>query len=239
MQKYRLYLTRLQKDDLKTSSSGLKHPDNSPIDAPENPPESIKLQHNEAISSQQTLNNHLIIQSSISSVHEVDIKGNAPLQIIKPKKIITGYAAKTGISNHFQSTEYSPFNSVLPTQYSWGGGSKEIQFKQKHNPPQFQVQNACLTGLGLPTQQNTLPSFQPPDQVSGPTCTERTSIHNMEFSPFLLQGQHFSPTNNHQNKGVAECNDQELLLYDELRFDYEYPPDSLEYPVIDQGLFIV
>ncbi|KAK1406057.1 hypothetical protein QVD17_42254 [Tagetes erecta] len=243
LQKYRLYLTRLQKDDLKTSSSGPKHPDR---EATENRPESIKVQQNEAVSSHQTPNN-LTIQNPISSIHEVDIKGNAPLQATKPKKIITGYAAKTGISHPFQSTQYLPFNSALPTQYSWGGGGfKEIQFKQEHNPPEFQVHNACFTALGLPTQQNTMPSFHLPDPVTGPTwslkddpSTEQTSINNMELSPFLLQGQDCSPTNiDHQNIGAAECNDQELL-YDALRFDYEYPPDSFEYPVIDQGLFIV
>lgn len=249
MQKYRLYLTRLQKDDLKTSSSGPKHPDINPRDTTEKRTEPIKIQQNEAVSSHRTTN---------PTIHEVDIKGNnAALQTIKPKKIITGYAAKAGINHPFESTQYSQFNSVLPTQYSWGGGFKEIQFKQENNnnnAPQFQVHNDCFTGLGLPAQQNTsIPSFQPPDPVIGPTwtlkqdpCTEQTSINtinNMELSPFLLQGQqHCSSTNvDHQNKGVTvtEFNDQELLN-DALKFDYDYEyPDLWEYPVIGQGLFIV
>ncbi|KAK9074626.1 hypothetical protein SSX86_007224 [Deinandra increscens subsp. villosa] len=244
LQKYRLYLTRLQRDDLKTSSSGPKHPDIPPRDATESCTESITVQQNEAVSSHRTPNN-LIIQNPISTVHEVEVKGNASLQTIKPKKIITGYAANPGISLSFGSTQYLPFNSALPTQYSWSGGLQEIQFKQEHSPPQFQVQNS-FTGLGLPAQQNIMPSFQPPDPVTGPTWslkedpnTEQASINIMELSPFLLQGQHCSATNiDHQNKGVTECNDHESL-YDALRFDYDYPADSLEYPVIDQGLFIV
>ncbi|KAI3731422.1 hypothetical protein L1987_62610 [Smallanthus sonchifolius] len=233
LQKYRLYLTRLQKDDIKTSSSGPKHPDISPRDATESRTESLKVQQNEAVSSHRTPNN-LIIQNPNSTIHEVDIKCNASLQTIKPTKIITGYAAKTGISNPFESTQYLPFNSVLPTQYSWGGGFKEIQFKQEHNPPQFQVQNSCFTGLGLPAQQYIMPSFQPPDPVISPTWSlrEQTSINNMELSPFLLQGQHCSSTNiDHLNKGLPECNDHEFLN-DALKFDYEYPTDSLEYPLI-------
>ncbi|KAM0000460.1 putative response regulator and transcription factor RR-B-type family [Helianthus debilis subsp. tardiflorus] len=239
LQKYRLYLTRLQKDDLKTSSSGPKHPDLPPRDAaPENCTESTKVQQNEVVSSHRTPNN-LNIQNSNPTIHKVDIKSNASLQPIKPKKILTGYPAKTEMSHRFESTQYPPFNSMLPTQYSWGGGSKEIQFKQEHNPPQFQVQNGFFTGLGLPAQQNTMPSFQPPDPVTGPTWSLKDHPNNMELSPFLLQGQHFSSTNvDHQYKGVlAECNDQEFL-YDTLRFDYEYPTDPLEWPVIDQGLFI-
>ncbi|KAJ0669602.1 putative response regulator and transcription factor RR-B-type family [Helianthus annuus] len=239
LQKYRLYLTRLQKDDLKTSSSGPKHPDLPPRDAaPENCTESTKVQQNEVVSSHRTPNN-LNIQNSNPTIHKVDIKSNASLQPIKPKKILTGYAAKTEMSHPFESTHYPPFNSMLPTQYSWGGGSKEIQFKQEHNPPQFQVQNSFFTGLGLQAQQNTMPSFQPPDPVTGPTWSLKDHPNNMELSPFLLQGQHFSSTNvDHQYKGVlSECNDQEFL-YDTLRFDYEYSTDPLEWPVIDQGLFI-
>ncbi|XP_076960221.1 two-component response regulator ARR11-like isoform X2 [Bidens hawaiensis] len=251
LQKYRLYLTRLQKDDLKTSSSGPKHPDINPRDATDKGSEPIKIQQNEAVSSHRTTNN-LIIQNPKSTIHEVDIKGNAALQTIKPKKIITGYAAKTGISHPFESTHYSQFNSVLPTQYSWGGGFKEIQFKQENNNhSQFQVHNGCFTGLGLPAQQTTsIPSFQPPDPVIGPTwtlkqdpCTEQTSINtinNMERSPFLLQGQHCSSTTvDHQNKGVTEFNEQEFTN-DALKFDYDYEyPDLWEYPVVGQGLFIV
>ncbi|KAI7741714.1 hypothetical protein M8C21_026514 [Ambrosia artemisiifolia] len=237
LQKYRLYLTRLQKDDLKTSSSGPK-PDIPPRDAPDKCTESTKVQQNEVVSSHRTPNN-LIIQNSSPTIHEVDIKRNASLQTTKPKKILTGYAAKTGMSHPFASTQYSSFNSVLPTQYCWGGGSKEIQFKQENNPPQFQVQDGFFTGLGLPAQQNIMPSFQPPDPVISPSWSLKDHPNNMELSPFLLQGQHFSSTNvDHEYKGVVEYNDQEFL-YDPLRYDYEYPTDPLEFSVIDQGLFIV
>ncbi|KAL8230102.1 hypothetical protein R6Q57_015002 [Mikania cordata] len=245
LQKYRLYLTRLQKDDLKTSSSGPKHPDIPPRDTPENCRETIQVQQNEAVSSNRTPNS-LIIQNHSPTIHEIDIKGNESLQTMKPQRIITGYAAKTGISHSFESTQYSPFNSVFSTQYSWDGGFKGIHFKQEHNPPQFQLQNCCFTGLELPAQQNIMPSFQPPDPVTGPTwglkddsINEHTSINVMELSPFLLQGQHCSSINvDHQNKETTERNDQEFF-YEAQRFDYEYAADLLEYPVIDQGLFIV
>ncbi|XP_024988229.1 two-component response regulator ARR11 [Cynara cardunculus var. scolymus] len=307
LQKYRLYLTRLQKDDLKTSSSGLKHPDFSPRDAAGDRADHIKMQQNEANSYRAPSN--LLLQNANSRIHEVDLKGTASLQTIEPKKVLTGFAAKShkasssniGISHSFGSTQYSTYNSVLPTQYSWNEGFTEIQFKQERNP-QFQVENG-FADLGLPTLQqhnqvnlqpmqsiaNGLfskerdkqaksssgtkssfgsysvpsqnltpsfqppdPSFQPPDPVTSSTWSlkddhslEQTSIHNLELSAFFLQGQHCSSTNLDMQNKVPECNDPEFIaevpsnLYDALRFDYEYPPDSLEYPVIDQGLFIV
>lgn len=237
MQKYRLYLTRLQKDDLKTSSSSLMHQDFPPRDEP------LTIQQNEVVNSNRTNSN------------------TSSLQTTEPKKILTGYAACFG------PTHYSTFNPELPTQYSWNRGFTEIEFKPEPNP-QFQVQNG-FTNLGLPTQQfrkekdrpanssgsysvisqNLMPSFQPPDPViisNDHQSLQQTSLNNMELSAFLLQGQPCFSTNlDIQNKGVSVCNDQEFIpefpsnLYDALRFDYEYPPDSLEYPVIDQGLKIV
>lgn len=257
MQKYRLYLTRLQKDDLKTSSSGVlkQHSDILPRDAAaagDRSSESITMQPNEAVN-RPPIN---------SRIHEVDSKGGTAVSlqtIIKPKKnlVLTGYAA-AGSNIAFGSTQ--EYSALLPNDYSWNGG---IQFKQEHNA-QFQVQN----GFRLPTQQvqqsvacgpftkerddkpdnptsysmlyqNLMPSFQPPDPVNS---LEQTSINNLELSAFLLQGQHCSYSTN-----LDMQNDPDLItevpshVYDALRFDdYEYPPDySLEYPVIDQGLFIV
>nr|XP_043625274.1 two-component response regulator ORR26-like [Erigeron canadensis] len=146
LQKYRLYLTRLQKDDLKTSSSGLKHPDFSPRDAAGEPTDPSQMQQKEAVVSYHTPAN--------TRIHEVDVKGTPPLQTIEPKKVLTGYAANivnNGINQSFGTAQYSTFNSILPTQCSWNGGFTEIQFKHEHNP-NFQAQNG-LNKLGLPTQQ--------------------------------------------------------------------------------------
>ncbi|KAJ9563890.1 hypothetical protein OSB04_009050 [Centaurea solstitialis] len=306
LQKYRLYLTRLQKDDLKTSSSGLKHPDFSPRDAAGGDrTDHLKMQQNEAVNSYRPPSN-LLLQNANSRIHEVDLKGTASLQKIEPKKVLTGFAAKShkascsnvGMSHSFGSTQYSTYNSVLPTQYSWNEGFTEIQFKQERNP-QFQVENG-FADLGLPPlqQHNQLnlqplqpianglfgkerdkqaksssgtkssfgsyslpsqnlmpsfqppdPSFQPPDPVTSSTWSlkddQQTSTDNLELTAFLLQGQNCPSTNlDMQNKGMLEDNDPGFIaevppnLYDALRFDYEFP-DSLEYPVIDQGLFIV
>ncbi|CAH1417278.1 unnamed protein product [Lactuca virosa] len=261
LQKYRLYLTRLQKDDLKSTDS-------------------IKMQQNEGV---QNTN------SRIHEVDLKTTTTTTSLQTIESKKVLTGYAAKghhnkasssnigIGIGNNhsFRSTQYPTFNSVLPTQYSWDGGFTEIQFKQEHSNQHFEVENGL--GLLLPTttvlQQhnqergkrvvansssgikssfgssssyiNIMPTFQPPDPWSLKD-DQQTSINNLDLSSILLQGQQLSSSTNldiQQKKGVAEYNDPEFppSLYDALRFDYEYeyPPDSLEYPVIDQGLFIV
>ncbi|PWA43363.1 CheY-like superfamily [Artemisia annua] len=267
LQKYRLYLTRLQKDDIKSTSSGLKLPEFSPRDAAGDRTESIKVQQNEAVNSYRTHSNPHV-QNISSKVQEVDFKCSASLKPIKPKKILTGYAVDShkasssniGISQSFGSTEYSSFNTTLPTQYSWNGGYTEIQFKQEP-APQFQVQNG-FSNIGLSTQQvqstahgqalskeKDKPakfgsfSLQPPDPVTSSTWSmkndqslEPTSITNMELSAFLLQGEHRSSTNlDMQNKGAPEFNELEFI--DEVPPDlYDalrfdgYPPDLLEYP---------
>ncbi|KAL8156981.1 hypothetical protein AgCh_001910 [Apium graveolens] len=67
---------------------------------------------------------------------------------------------------------------------------------------------------------------------------------NVNFPACLLQ-EDCSPTFFElQNREFSDCNDPGLLsepstyLYDSLKFDYEYPCDPFEYPVMDQGLFI-
>ncbi|XP_071707606.1 two-component response regulator ORR26 isoform X2 [Rutidosis leptorrhynchoides] len=258
LQKYRLYLTRLQKDDLKTSSSGgvlQQHSDFLSTDAAaaagrDRTSDPIMMQPNELVN-RPTTNSRIL---------EVDSK-SGPLQtIIEPKGtlILTGYAAGCSSSNITFGSSAHDYSTVLPTHYSWNGG---IQFKQEQPNSQFQVQN----GFRLPTQQSisygpppftkvlvnkqekstsysvlSQPSFQPPDPI---TSLDQASVNNLELSAILLQGQqHCSYSTN-----VDVQNNPELIedvppnLYDALSFDdYGYPPDySFEYPVIDQGLFIV
>lgn len=255
VQKYRLYLTRLQKDDLKSTDS-------------------IKMQQNEGVQNTNSRIHEVDLKTTTTS-----------LQTIESKKVLTGYAAKgqaqhnkasssnIGIGNNhsFGSTQYPTFNSVLPTQYSWDGGFTEIQFKQEHNNQHFEVENGSgllpttviqqhnqergkriansnsgiKSSFGSSSYINIMPTFQPPDPWSLKDDHHHHSINNLDLSSILLQGQQLSSSTNLdiQKKGVAEYNDPEFppSLYDALRFDYEYeyPPDSLEYPVIDQGLFIV
>lgn len=70
------------------------------------------------------------------------------------------------------------------------------------------------------------------------------STLNDNFPACLLQ-EDCSPTYFElQNSDFSDCNNPGLLsepsiyLYDSLKFDYEYPYDPIEYPVMDQGLFI-
>lgn len=67
---------------------------------------------------------------------------------------------------------------------------------------------------------------------------------NDDLQTGLFQG-HCSTTNAGLQNKVFECNDPEAIpevspyLYDALKFDYEYPSDSVDYPVIGQGLYII
>lgn len=61
----------------------------------------------------------------------------------------------------------------------------------------------------------------------------------------LLQGDRCTTNVELLNKESLNHNSQDLFaetpayVYDAQRFDYEYPLETMEYPVIDQGLFIV
>ncbi|KAG9147276.1 hypothetical protein Leryth_018014 [Lithospermum erythrorhizon] len=75
----------------------------------------------------------------------------------------------------------------------------------------------------------------------------RESVFSSEGKESLnnvLQGVHQPMTVGINNGESFDCIDPELLaretpLYESLKFDYEYPLDSMEYPVVDQSLFIV
>ncbi|KAI3763493.1 hypothetical protein L2E82_13391 [Cichorium intybus] len=239
LQKYRLYLTRLQKDDLKSTDS-------------------TKMQQNEANSRIHEVD---LKGTTTTSLQTIESKKILTGYAAKGGGGGGGHHkasssnSNIGISNSFGSTQYPRFNSTVPSdQYSWNTGFTEFQFKQEQHNQQFHVENG-FTNLGLPTtlqQQNQvnsinnlMPRFQPPDPW---TLKDDTSINNLELSSILLQSQsqqqHSSSTINldmQKKSGVPDFNDPEVSpsLYDALRFDYDYPPDSLEYPVIDQGLFII
>ncbi|KAG8383263.1 hypothetical protein BUALT_Bualt05G0166200 [Buddleja alternifolia] len=64
-----------------------------------------------------------------------------------------------------------------------------------------------------------------------------------EFNSYSSQGEFYQPFSDLGNIGSLGYGNQELIadvpphLYDPLNFDFEYPGDPVEYPVIDQGLF--
>ncbi|KAM7484130.1 hypothetical protein LguiA_000139 [Lonicera macranthoides] len=331
LQKYRLYLSRLQKEnDLKASFGGIKHSDLLLKD-----PAGCSLQHSinmPRIDSNYLIPTNILVQNANPKAHECDLTNTVSLPINgdnpEPQKTTS---SRMGFNHSFGSLDsnmrFSTFDSTIPTQYSWSGEVKEIQFKQEHKP--HQLENS-LNHLALPSLQhhiqvnniesppsslspkpfnkesdnklthteNKLPyatkyknqtsqggnttnlfsmqseshttNFHPFEPITSTTWNmknqhlDHVSVNELEspegnlilgkgsaFSSldedlhaFLLRGHLSSSNLGLQNKEVFECNNPELIaevppyLYDALRFDYEHPCDSIEYPVIDEGLFI-
>ena len=121
------------------------------------------------------------------------------------------------------------------------------------------VQSECSTTAFNPSESITRTAWSSKDQVldhisvsdldsfNGNLILGKNSALtslNENFPPCLLP-EDCSPTYfEMQNSDFSDSNNPGLLLepsmylYDSLKFDYEYPCDPIEYPVMDQGLFI-
>ncbi|CAL8993949.1 unnamed protein product [Prunus brigantina] len=93
LQKYRLYLSRLQKDDIKSSFGGTKHSDYSSKDLQGilSVQNSINIQQNDvALGSYRFSGNNLVAQNADPKSNEGDIKGIVSEPVAEPKKGTTG-----------------------------------------------------------------------------------------------------------------------------------------------------
>jgi len=127
LQKYRLYLSRLQKEnDQKSSSSGIKH-----SDSPSKDPGSFsflntannKQQNDVAIDSFSHSDGSLLLQMDAPS-HEGDLKGIVS-EPTTEKRRAPPKSSQMSLNQPFSSVESSEashavFDCTIPTQYSWG-----------------------------------------------------------------------------------------------------------------------
>ncbi|XP_056168809.1 two-component response regulator ARR11 isoform X2 [Syzygium oleosum] len=128
LQKYRLYLSRLQKEnDLKISYGGMKHSDLNPQDAARalSHQNSINFQQNDATNGNLRFSgNNLLIQNLNSKSNEIDARGT----------IITEKSG-TGISHSLSPLEkemkFAAFDGITPRSYPWRE-VPEIQFHQEN-----------------------------------------------------------------------------------------------------------
>lgn len=153
LQKYRLYLSRLQKeDDLKTSCGGIKHSDLSPKDSSGSFGLSnlTNMHQNDAANSGYGFSGNKKLVQSIDidpKVQEGDLKGIVSLPRTEQKKMLTGEASdpqkarssQMGFNHSFGSIEqdvnYAAFDSSISAQYSWSGEKvPEAQFQEEHRP---------------------------------------------------------------------------------------------------------
>uniref|UniRef100_A0A5B7AR62 Putative two-component response regulator ARR11 n=1 Tax=Davidia involucrata TaxID=16924 RepID=A0A5B7AR62_DAVIN len=149
LQKYRLYLSRLQREnDLKTSFGGIKHSDLSSKD-PDGSlclQNSINMQQNDSANGNYGFSgNKILVQNVDPKIHEGDVKGIISLPMAEPKKALISdipvphkaSSSQAGLSHSFRPLEpdvnYAAFDSTI-TQYSWRGEVPDIQFKHEHEP---------------------------------------------------------------------------------------------------------
>ena len=150
LQKYRLYLSRLQKEkenEAKPSFGGIKHSDISSKD----PRVSFGLQNSTNIHQNDVLNgsyrvsgNNLLLHNVDPSSREDDLRSivSEPVVEAKGPAVNLSDSQKTkssqmGFNHSFAPLEsevnFAAFDSSIPAKYSWGEVS-EIQFRQEHKP---------------------------------------------------------------------------------------------------------
>ncbi|XP_021893896.1 two-component response regulator ARR11 [Carica papaya] len=193
LQKYRLYLSRLQKEnELKSSFGGIKHSDSPPKDATGSYglQNSINVHPNDVLDGSHGLSGgNSLLQSVDRNTDEVDRKGIASVATTESKRSLAvdvsnpqkPRCAQMGFDHPLASLEpevnFMTFGSNVPAQYSWSE-IPGVQFKQDHKPLEFEesLSQLPLSGLHHHVQTDYLP---PAASVSpGPSITERDVKHS-------------------------------------------------------------
>ncbi|KAA8533255.1 hypothetical protein F0562_033212 [Nyssa sinensis] len=149
LQKYRLYLSRLQREnDLKASFGGIKHSDLYSKDTAGSLclQNSINMQQNDSANGNYGFSgNTILVQGVDPKIHEGDVKGTISVPIAEPKNAMISdipdpqkaSSSQAGHNHSFRplksDVNYAAFDSTI-TQYSWNGEVPDIQFKQVHEP---------------------------------------------------------------------------------------------------------
>ncbi|PON42351.1 Two-component response regulator [Parasponia andersonii] len=150
LQKYRLYLSRLQKEkenEAKIPYGGIKHTDVSPKD----PPVSFGLQNSTNTHQSDVLNgsyrisgNNLLVQNLDPSSREDDLRSIVLEPVVEAKgpeanlpDCQKATSSQMGFNHSFSpldsEVKFAAFDSSIPAKYSWGEVS-EIQFRQEQKP---------------------------------------------------------------------------------------------------------
>ncbi|KAJ1402004.1 Signal transduction response regulator, receiver domain [Sesbania bispinosa] len=235
LQKYRLYLSRLQKEnDQKSSSKGMKHPDlpsKDPGNFPSKDPGSFsflnstnKQQNDVAIDSIRYSDGTLQLQMDATS-HEADLKGIVS-ELTTEKRSLTidipdqkiGNSSQLGLNQPFAFVEseanHAVLDSTIPTQYSWNEVPKRpIKEEQK---TLVQLKD-CFSQLPLHGTQHHIE----PDQSQ--------SIASIISNPSVTQE-------------VAACSETKPL-YADYKSDYVSPVNSIgsaveTFPIQSKSLMV-
>ncbi|XP_034920863.1 two-component response regulator ARR11 isoform X1 [Populus alba] len=187
LQKYRLYLSRLQKEnDFKTPAGGIKQSDSPLRDSAGSfgSQNSINLQHNDFSSgSYGFAGSSLVVHNGDPRSHDSDRKRLVSTPVEEPKRTLTVNVPNPCIPRSSQmefghplappqsEVDFGALDSTLPTKYPWCG----IQLKKEHNPLHL---NDEFSHLPLPGQKQLTQADYPQPAPAISSAPSLTPSHN-------------------------------------------------------------
>lgn len=193
LQKYRLYLTRLQKDELKTSVGGIKQKDSPSKDSAASfgIQNSITVHHHNDVSNggYRFSGSNSVVQNVDAKSLEGDVKGIDTIPVTGHKRVLTvdipnshkARCSQIGFNGSFvpghSDVNFTSFDSAIPTQ-PWSEVS-ETQFQHEHKP--LRLEND-FTQLPLPGPRHHI---QVDCIQSGPSASSKPSVVDKDnLKPF-------------------------------------------------------
>ncbi|XP_075658145.1 two-component response regulator ARR11 [Castanea sativa] len=208
LQKYRLYLSRLQKEnDLKASFGGIKHSDFPPTDpaASYGHQSSINLNQNDVANGYQFCGSNFVAQDAETKNNEGDlkivseIKRTLTADVSDPQKMRSSQSFSHSFASLETEASYPAFDSTNPPEFSWSE-NPETQIKKEHKP-HLQLEDG-YSQLPPHGQQHQIPINQlqsDPAVTSVLSLTGRDMSGSIEIKPLFNECKsknvsHVSPT---------------------------------------------
>lgn len=213
VQKYRLYLSRLQKENDHKTSVG-KHSESTSRDSAVSfgIQNSVNRQHNDVSSGSYGFSgNSLLVQIVDPRSLEGDEKGVVSMPVAESKRPLTidvpnprkPRSSQLDFDHSFSSPEsdvsFAAFDSTFPTRYPWCG-MPDNQLKQEHKPLNL---DDGFRQLPLPGQNQHIQADYPqpaPPISSGPSIAEKDINGPVKIQPlydkYRSNASHASSTTN-------------------------------------------
>ncbi|KAF8413762.1 hypothetical protein HHK36_001755 [Tetracentron sinense] len=207
LQKYRLYWSRLQKqNESVTSFAGT--PDFSSKDPPGSfgLQSSINMHQNNAVNSNFGYSgNKILVEDVGPRIHEGDLEGIVSfLPVAEPKKALRGHvpdpqktssSSPMGLTHYLKSmgpdVNYASFKATVPNQHPWSGEASAMQFKQQlkqeHEPYLLLGDGYTHLPLPIPNHIQVHHLMPAPSIYPRTSITERDESGPIEVQPFCTE----------------------------------------------------
>ncbi|KAK6930895.1 SANT/Myb domain [Dillenia turbinata] len=229
LQKYRLYLSRLQKEnETKSSFSGMKHSDSSSKDSTGSfsLQNSVSMHQGDAATGGYGCSaNNILAQKVDRGICNTESKGIISMPKTEHDKFVledisdpqrASSSSHIGFSHSFQSVEpgvaYSAFCSSIPAQYSWSSPETQFNFRQECRSPLHETGSSPLSQLPGFRHHIQVDHLQPAASVNAnPPMTERDKLGNVKIDPLYAKCRGTSPS---EMTSVASTADSFLNQFD-------------------------